>query len=249
MISNKLLEIALVACSFLLATCVTIPAGAGSLPEKPSVYDLPKDVPGADGISSVSGTAIPHSYSYSKSTSPPIPDASNEKDLLHEHTITPRKSCHLDGDIRLRFNRSDVVQRGIASWYGPGIRGRKSADGERFDMNSMTAAHPNLPLHSWVLVRNIRNNKMALLKVTDRGPYSNKRILDVSYAAAKQLGFVRSGTTQVEVRQLSHSEVSWVRRQLDAGIDVSAGDGFHGAVDAGDASADKAQQKIHYDDK
>ena len=101
-----------------------------------------------------------------------------------------------------------LVQRGKASWYGPGFHGRKSANGERFNMYSMTAAHPSLPLQSWVLVRNVRNNKTALLKVTDRGPFRSKRILDVSYAAAKQLGFVRNGTAQVELRSVSQDEAS-----------------------------------------
>ncbi len=136
--------------------------------------------------------------------------------------------------MRLRSDLGTAVQRGTASWYGPGFHGRKSANGERFNMHSMTAAHPNLPLLSWVLVRNVRNNKVALLKVTDRGPYSSRRILDVSYAAAKQLGFVRSGTAQVEVRQLSYSEASWVRHQLDEGIDVPAADDPHSAVNASD---------------
>ncbi|WP_230414473.1 septal ring lytic transglycosylase RlpA family protein [Collimonas silvisoli] len=165
---------------------------------------------------------------------PPVPDASSGQNLPHEHAATANQSLHLDESMRLRSDLGTAVQRGTASWYGPGFHGRKSANGERFNMHSMTAAHPNLPLLSWVLVRNVRNNKVALLKVTDRGPYSSRRILDVSYAAAKQLGFVRSGTAQVEVRQLSYSEASWVRHQLDEGIDVPAADDPHSAVNASD---------------
>ena len=71
-------------------------------------------------------------------------------------------------------------QRGLASWYGRGFHGRRTASGERFDMNAFTVAHPSLPLSSWVLVRNLSNDRVVVAKVTDRGPYHGKRILDMS---------------------------------------------------------------------
>jgi rare lipoprotein A len=207
----------------LLAACSAIPAGADTISNKSAVHGVSEKALTADGAVPASG-AIPNPSFYSESTRPAVPEASNE-------------------GIRLRSDLGSVVQRGTASWYGPGFHGRKSAGGERFNMHSMTAAHPNLPLLSWVLVRNVHNNKVALLKVTDRGPYRSKRILDVSYAAAKQLGFVRNGTAQVEVRRLSHSEASWVRRQLDEGSDVSAADDVHSSVNTSDESAAKVQQQ------
>lgn len=85
-------------------------------------------------------------------------------------------------------------------------------------MHAMTAAHPSLPLHSWVLVRNIGNGKMAILKVNDRGPFHSKRILDVSYSAAKQLGFAGKGTARVEVRPLLRSEMPAIKAQVEKGI-------------------------------
>lgn len=121
------------------------------------------------------------------------------------------------------------VQRGTASWYGGKLHGRKSASGERFNMHAMTAAHPSLPLHSWVLVRNVGNGKMAILKVNDRGPFHSRRILDVSYSAAKQLGFAGKGTARVEVRPLSPSEMPLVQAQIARGIAPAA--------DIGDCSA------------
>ncbi|WP_211474634.1 septal ring lytic transglycosylase RlpA family protein [Collimonas humicola] len=111
-----------------------------------------------------------------------------------------------------------LVQRGTASWYGGKLHGRKSASGERFNMHAMTAAHPSLPLDSWVLVRNVGNGKMAILKVNDRGPFHSKRILDVSYSAAKQLGFAGKGTARVEVRPLSPSEMTLTKAQIAHGI-------------------------------
>jgi rare lipoprotein A len=116
------------------------------------------------------------------------------------------------------------VQRGMASWYGAQLHGRKSASGERFNMHAMTAAHPSLPLHSWVLVRNIGNGKMVILKVNDRGPFHSKRILDVSYSAAKQLGFAGKGTARVEVRPLSRNEIPLVKAQIAQGITPTTGD-------------------------
>lgn len=112
----------------------------------------------------------------------------------------------------LRADMGLFVQRGMASWYGPGFHGRKTANGERFDMDGMTAAHPSLPLGSWVLVRNLRNDRAVVVRVTDRGPFAKKRVLDLSKAAAKKLGFLRQGATQVEIRKLSRTEVAAIQQ-------------------------------------
>lgn len=127
----------------------------------------------------------------------------------------------LDG---LRPDLGTFEQRGTASWYGKGFHGRKTANGERFDMRAMTAAHPSLPLDSWVLVRNLRNDKVAVVRINDRGPYHGGRVLDLSYAAAKRLSFVERGATQVEIRRLSRTEVAALGPQLEAGGN-EAGDG------------------------
>ncbi len=124
----------------------------------------------------------------------------------------------------LRPDLGSYEQRGMASWYGKGFHGRKTANGERFDMRAMTAAHPSLPLDSWVLVRNLRNSKVAVVRINDRGPYHGNRVLDVSYGAAKRLGFTEHGSTQVEIRRLSRSEVAALGPQI-APSDDDAGDG------------------------
>ncbi|AQV95987.1 RlpA-like protein [Cupriavidus necator] len=132
-----------------------------------------------------------------------------------------RSGSSLDG---LRADIGTFEQRGVASWYGKGFHGRKTANGERFDMRAMTAAHPSLPLDSWVLVRNLRNNKVAVLRINDRGPYHGNRVLDVSYGAARRLGFVDRGATNVEIRRLTRTEVAALGPQVDAG-GTEAGDG------------------------
>jgi rare lipoprotein A len=91
------------------------------------------------------------------------------------------------------------VERGIASWYGPKFNGRMTASGERYDMNALTAAHPSLPFGTRIGVRNTRTGREVVVRVNDRGPYSRNRILDLSYAAAREVGVVGPGTASVEV--------------------------------------------------
>lgn len=94
------------------------------------------------------------------------------------------------------------VERGIASWYGSKFHGRRTSSGEIYDMYRMTAAHKQLPLPTWVEVRNLENGRSATLRVNDRGPFHENRIIDLSYAAALKLGMADAGTAFVEVRAL-----------------------------------------------
>ena len=96
------------------------------------------------------------------------------------------------------------VEKGLASWYGEEFQGRPTSSGEPFDMYEMTAAHRTLPIPTYVRVTNLENGQSVVVRVNDRGPFSNpdERILDVSYAAAVRLGMVRSGTTSVRVEAL-----------------------------------------------
>lgn len=93
-------------------------------------------------------------------------------------------------------------ERGIASWYGNEFHGRPTSSGEPYDMNLMTAAHRTLPIPSYVEVTNLANGRQAILRINDRGPFHDpeRRIIDVSYAAAVKLGMVGSGTAPVRVR-------------------------------------------------
>lgn len=94
------------------------------------------------------------------------------------------------------------VARGLASWYGGKFHGRRASSGETYDMHAMTAAHPTLPLPTYVLVKNLKNGRKAIVKVNDRGPFYKGRLIDLSYAAARKLGIVATGTGLVEVRAL-----------------------------------------------
>ncbi len=99
-------------------------------------------------------------------------------------------------------------RRGIASYYADDFHGRRTANGEVFDMWSLSAAHPTLPLPSLVYVTNLENGRTLLLRVNDRGPYVNDRVIDVSRAAARYLGFESRGTAHVRVRYAGPAPLS-----------------------------------------
>jgi rare lipoprotein A len=86
-----------------------------------------------------------------------------------------------------------VLGEGLASWYGLAFQGRRTASGERFDMNAFTAAHPTLPFGTRVLVRNPRNDRAVVVRINDRGPFVPGRIIDLSHAAARALGMLSFG--------------------------------------------------------
>ncbi len=93
-------------------------------------------------------------------------------------------------------------QRGIASWYGTKFHGRTTSSGETYDMYAMTAAHKSLPLPTYVEVTNLDNGRRTIVKVNDRGPFHQNRIIDLSYAAATKLGILGKGTGLVEIRAI-----------------------------------------------
>ncbi|MCP1198946.1 septal ring lytic transglycosylase RlpA family protein [Notoacmeibacter sp. MSK16QG-6] len=99
--------------------------------------------------------------------------------------------------LALSFAAPASASCGKASWYGPGFHGKKTASGERFNQNAMTAAHKTLPLGTKVRVTNKRNGRSIVVRINDRGPYAHGRVLDLSKGAASKLGFIRSGHTSV----------------------------------------------------
>lgn len=99
-------------------------------------------------------------------------------------------------------------QTGIASWYGPNFHGRRTANGEIFDMTKMTAAHRTLPLPSIVQVTNLENGRQIVVRVNDRGPFARGRIIDLSRKSARRLGFARRGTAKVRVRILAEESLT-----------------------------------------
>lgn len=97
-------------------------------------------------------------------------------------------------------------ERGVASWYGKKFHGRRTSNGEIYDMYAMTAAHKTLPLPSYVRVRNLNNGRSVVVRVNDRGPFLDNRLIDLSYAAASRLGIIGTGTGIVEVEGVGTNE-------------------------------------------
>lgn len=105
-------------------------------------------------------------------------------------------------------HQPDYDETGIASWYGPGFHGKSTANGERYNQTRLTAAHPTLPLPSYVEVTNLANGRTLIVRVNDRGPYKRGRILDLSARAAQLLGYQGSGTAQVRVRYVGKAPLA-----------------------------------------
>jgi rare lipoprotein A len=100
-----------------------------------------------------------------------------------------------------------IRQRGNASWYGRQFHGNRTAIGERYDMFAMTAAHPTMPLPSYARVTNTRTGASVLVRVNDRGPFLQDRVIDLSYAAAVRLGIAAAGTGEVDVVRLTYADI------------------------------------------
>lgn len=127
------------------------------------------------------------------------------------------------GDIAPLRTVKHLIQFGKASWYGLQFQGRKTANGEHYDMNLMTCAHRSLPLGSWVKVTNLNNRKTVLVRVNDRGPALDDRIVDLSFAAAKAVGLHGLGKVRLDAMHdgdpaLAQALMSQVQMPLIPGV-------------------------------
>ena len=109
----------------------------------------------------------------------------------------------LGKSYRVMDSADGFRQKGVASWYGTKFHGRKTANGETFDIYKLTAAHPHLPIPTYVRVTNLDNGRKTIVRVNDRGPFHSGRIIDLSYAAAVKLGFHNHGTARVLVETVT----------------------------------------------
>ena len=132
-----------------------------------------------------------------------------QRSASHPSAVSKSRAVQRAASYKVRGKRyttladSDgFVQTGRASWYGKRFHGRKTASGERFDMNALTAAHKELPLGTKIEVINNSNGKSVVVTVNDRGPFHGNRVLDLSKEAARQLGVIQKGTANVTIRAL-----------------------------------------------
>ncbi|MFY8000407.1 MAG: septal ring lytic transglycosylase RlpA family protein [Candidatus Kapaibacteriota bacterium] len=117
-------------------------------------------------------------------------------------TQTSTKANRPSGETSSAFEATDMLFRGVASYYGNEFHGRKTASGERYDRGELSAAHRTLPFGTMVRVRNTANDRSIVLRINDRGPWKETRVMDVSFAAAEALDMTRSGTANVEITVL-----------------------------------------------
>lgn len=130
-----------------------------------------------------------------------IPDAVPRVEPLHRFANNPYSVLGRDY-VPLKI-RTAYKERGVASWYGKKFHGQKTSSGEIYDMYAMTAAHPTLPIPSYVRVTNPANGKAVVVRVNDRGPFHAGRIIDLSYTAAHKLGYIGNGSTPVELETVT----------------------------------------------
>jgi len=138
-----------------------------------------------------------------KSPPPPYPGIKIGKPYqIYGRWYEPKYNSHYD-------------EIGVASWYGPGFHGGRTASGETFDQDALTAAHKTLPLPSIVRVTNLSNGRSALIKINDRGPFAHNRIIDLSRGSAAKLGVIRTGTARVRVQFLEAETKEYVQNMLN----------------------------------
>lgn len=173
---RDLLRTVVLAMSLIVAGCAVSPDRA----DFPSRAPAPVPPVDPNGIAD----AVPRAEPLSKRGNMPVYEVFGKR----YYTLTSAVGYH---------------EQGIASWYGPTFHGKLTSSGEVYDMHAMTAAHKTLPLPSYVQVTNLSNGRSAIVRVNDRGPFHDGRIIDLSYAAATKLGVVGPGTAQVEVRAIT----------------------------------------------
>lgn len=133
----------------------------------------------------------PSSYAPILAPAPPSGVVTLPEARLEEFRVEPPRPALLAGEYAREY------QRGGASWYGPGFHGRRTANGERYDMHAMTAAHRTLPFGTWVRVHSLVNGREVDVRITDRGPFIRSRVIDVSRGAAEALGMLGLGFKEV----------------------------------------------------
>lgn len=172
-----------------------------------------------------------------EATPPPnldaIPDAVPRDEPLHRYANRPYDV--MGGSYTPQTQRRTHREEGVASWYGKRFHGKKTASGERYDMYAMTAAHPTLPIPSYVRVTSLANGKTVVVRINDRGPFHKQRIIDLSYVAAAKLGYVSNGSTRVRVESLDPASYDTTGEAIQQGIYLQVG-AF--------SSSDNAQQLL-----
>jgi rare lipoprotein A len=197
-------------------------------------------VAGCSGVA-VRDSAPPEAFDASN-----IPDAVPRVEPPSRYGNGPE--YRVNGDTyRVLPTGAGYAERGVASWYGTKFHGQRTSSGETYDMYAMTAAHKSLPLPTYARVTNLENGKSVIVRVNDRGPFHENRLIDLSYAAATKLDIVGTGTGVVEVRALDPAAEAptAVMASAPAGAPPSLYVQLGAFADAGNAERMAEQLKTH----
>jgi len=189
----------LCACAALLAACSSAPKKDSPPPSQPATQAPPPPPP----------TSSKYYKDDGPGDNPPanldsIPDATPRLEPLSRFANRPYTV--LGKDYVPATTLRTYKERGIASWYGRKFNGQKTSNGETYDMYAMTAAHPTLPLPSYVRVTGVATGKSVVVRVNDRGPFLHDRVIDLSYAAAHRIGIAAKGSGEVVVEAIIPGE-------------------------------------------
>jgi rare lipoprotein A len=160
-----------------------------------------------------------------------VPDAVPRSEPLNRPTMRPYVA--LGRRYEPMTELVPYKARGVASWYGSRYHGRKTANGEVYDMYAMSGAHPTLPIPSYVRVTNLKNGRTVIVRINDRGPFLNERLIDLSYTAATRLDYLRAGSALVEVELITQFDGPATPNLADAGRGAGAGVGVSVGGDTG----------------
>ena len=200
--------------SAVLGACSTVPYGPPAEPRSSPAAARPAPVAPVEAVPQVSGTPPKKGGGYYLDDGPgdsippnlaDIPDATPRAEPLRAASNKPYLA--LGSSFTPMQRVQPFTQTGIGSWYGKKFHGAKTASGERYDMYGMTAAHPTLPIPSYVRVTNLANARSVVVRVNDRGPFLHSRIIDLSYAAAWKLGYVNQGSAKLQVDAIVPDEL------------------------------------------
>ncbi len=140
-----------------------------------------------------------------------VPNAKPQIEPLSKYGNPPKYKA-LGKEYKVMKHSKGYTAEGMASWYGQKFHGRRTSSGEPYDMFSMTAAHPSLPLPTYAAVKNLENGKEVIVKINDRGPFASNRIIDLSYTAARKLGLYSKGTAKVRVTAID--PLAWNKEKV-----------------------------------
>ncbi len=205
-----------------IAALVLALGGCGSTPPAPAKQSAPAKQPAPAATANSGGYYLDDG----PEASPPpnldaIPDAVPRTEPLHR--FANRTYVALGSTYTPQIERRAHSEEGVASWYGRRFHGKKTASGELYDMYAMTAAHPTLPIPSYVWVTALDNGKSVVVRINDRGPFHSKRIIDLSYTAAHKLGYVSRGSARVRVESLDAAANDTQGEALKEGVYLQVG--------------------------